>query len=158
MTNFFTSACIEYFLWARVEHKTSSWWLTLMAKLPYDWCLSPLTLWVRIMLRWGVLDSALCDKVCQWLATGRLFSPVTLVSSNSKPDRHNITEILLKVALNTINQTKPICFKSYLTSLVRLYWVNIYMGKSRTQKPSWWLTLMAKVDRNPTTIWLPLHV
>jgi hypothetical protein len=29
-------------------------------------CLSPLTLWVQIPLRWGVLDTTLCDKVCQW--------------------------------------------------------------------------------------------
>jgi hypothetical protein len=33
-------------------------------------CLSPIKLWVRILLRWGVLNT-LCDKVCQWLATGR---------------------------------------------------------------------------------------
>jgi len=32
----------------------------------------------------------------------------TQVSSNNKTDRHDITEILLKVAFNTINQTKPI--------------------------------------------------
>jgi hypothetical protein len=31
------------------------------------------------------------------------FLPGTLVSSTNKTDRHNITEILLKVALNTIN-------------------------------------------------------
>jgi hypothetical protein len=62
-------------------------------------CLSPPTLWVRIPIRRGVLDTALCNKVCQWLATGRWFSPL---------DRHDITEILLKVALNTINQTKTI--------------------------------------------------
>ena len=36
-------------------------------------CLSPLTLWVRIKLRRGVLDVTLCEKVCQWLATGRWF-------------------------------------------------------------------------------------
>jgi hypothetical protein len=30
------------------------------------------------------------------------FSPGTLVSSTNKTDRHDITEILLKVALNTI--------------------------------------------------------
>ena len=30
-------------------------------------CLSPLTLRVRIPLRKGVLDTTLCDKVCQWL-------------------------------------------------------------------------------------------
>jgi hypothetical protein len=46
----------------------------------------------------------LCDKVCQWLATGRWFSPGTTVSSTNKIDRHDITEILLTVALNTINQ------------------------------------------------------
>ena len=31
----------------------------------------------------------------------------TSVSSTNKTDSHDITEILLKVALNTINQTKP---------------------------------------------------
>ena len=36
---------------------------------------------------------------------GRWCSPGTLVSSTNKVDRHDITEILLKVALNTINQT-----------------------------------------------------
>ena len=35
------------------------------------------------------------------------FSPSTLVTSTDKTDRHDITEILLKVALNTIIQTKP---------------------------------------------------
>ena len=42
----------------------------------------------------GVLDTTLCDKDCKLLATGREFSPGT--------DRHNITEILLKVTLSTI--------------------------------------------------------
>jgi len=41
----------------------------------YNQCLSPLTLWVRILLRRGILDATLCDKVCQRLATGRWFSP-----------------------------------------------------------------------------------
>jgi hypothetical protein len=35
----------------------------------------------------------------------RWFSPAPPVSSTNKIDRHDITEILLKVALNTINQT-----------------------------------------------------
>ena len=42
-----------------------------------------------------------CDNVCQWLATGRWFSPGTPVSSNNKTDRHDIAEILL-VSLNTL--------------------------------------------------------
>jgi hypothetical protein len=52
----------------------------------------------------GVLDTTLYDKVFQWLATGRWFSPGTPVSSTNKTGCHDITEILLKVALNTINQ------------------------------------------------------
>jgi hypothetical protein len=48
------------------------------------------------------MDTTLCDKVCQWLATGR-FSLGIQVSSTNKTDRHDITEILLKVAFNTIN-------------------------------------------------------
>jgi hypothetical protein len=35
---------------------------------------------------------------------GQRLSPDTPVSSTNKTDRHDITEILLKVALNTINR------------------------------------------------------
>ena len=45
----------------------------------------------------AVLDTTLCDKVYQWLATGRCFS------STNKTKPHDITDILLKVALNTIS-------------------------------------------------------
>jgi len=62
-------------------------------------CLLSLTLWVRILL---MARCTLCDKVCQWLVTGLWFSPGTPVSSINKTDWHDITEILLKVALNTI--------------------------------------------------------
>jgi hypothetical protein len=48
--------------------------------------------------------TTLCDKVCQRLATDRWFSPGSPVSSTNKTDRHDITEILLKVTLNTIKQ------------------------------------------------------
>jgi hypothetical protein len=54
-----------------------------------------ISIWVRC--------TTLCDKFCQWLATGPWFSPP--VSSSNKTDRHDITEILLKMALNTIKQT-----------------------------------------------------
>ena len=64
-------------------------------------CLSLLKLCVRVPLRRGVLDVTLCYKVCKWLATGQWFSPYTPVSSTNKTNRHDITEILLKVALNT---------------------------------------------------------
>jgi hypothetical protein len=59
---------------------------------PCNQCLSP-------------LDSRLCGKVCQWLTTGHCFFLGTPVSSTNKTDHHDITEILLKVALNTITLT-----------------------------------------------------
>ena len=62
-------------------------------------------LWVRISTR--ARCTILCDKVCQWLATSRWFSPV---SSTNKTDRHDITEILFKVALSTIKQTNSRLF------------------------------------------------
>jgi hypothetical protein len=40
------------------------------------------------------IDTTLCDKVCQWLATGQWFSSGTLVSSTNKTDHHNITNIV----------------------------------------------------------------
>jgi hypothetical protein len=47
-----------------------------------------------------VLDTTLCDKVYQLLATGLWFSPGTPVSSTNKTDHYDTTEMLLKVALN----------------------------------------------------------
>jgi hypothetical protein len=44
------------------------------------------------------------DKVYQLLAHGRWFSPGTPASSTTKTGSHDIAEILLKVALNTINK------------------------------------------------------
>ena len=49
--------------------------------------------------------AAASDKVYQLLAHGRWFSPGTLASSTTKTGRHDIAEILLKVALNTKNQS-----------------------------------------------------
>ena len=47
----------------------------------------------------GVHDTTLCDTVCQSLAARRLFSPRIPVSSTNNTARHDITEILLKLAL-----------------------------------------------------------
>jgi hypothetical protein len=74
-------------------------------------CLSPLKLWFESLSWRGVLDTTLCDKFCQWLVTGRWFSPGGPVSTTNKTDWHNITEILLKVALNTITLTPHIRLK-----------------------------------------------
>jgi len=70
-----------WYCWVRVKQLLLSIWLKLddLELLPY-----------------------LCEKGCQWLAAGRLFSPDSSVSPNNKTDRYDITEILLKVTLNTI--------------------------------------------------------
>jgi len=46
------------------------------------------------------------DKVYQLLVHGRWFSPGTPASFTPKTGHHDITEILLKVALNTIKKKK----------------------------------------------------
>ena len=48
--------------------------------------------------------AAASDKVWQLLAHGRWFSPGTPAPSTTKTGRHDIAEMFLKVALNTINQ------------------------------------------------------
>ena len=48
--------------------------------------------------------TAASAKIYQLLAYGRWFSPGTPVSSTTKTGSQDIAEILLKVALNTINQ------------------------------------------------------
>jgi hypothetical protein len=50
--------------------------------------------------------TAASDKVYQLLAHGWWFSPGTPASSTTKTGRHDIAEILLKVALNTYFNVK----------------------------------------------------
>jgi hypothetical protein len=64
----------------------------------------------------GVLDITLCDKVCQRLSTGQWFSLGTPVSSVNKTDNHDITKILLRVTLNTINLNLSLCIIPDLSS------------------------------------------
>ena len=56
---------------------------------------------------WGVLDTTLCDKVCHWLVAGWWFCEGIPVFSTNKTDRHDITEIVLNVALNTVTLSLP---------------------------------------------------
>ena len=63
----------------------------------------------------GVLETTLCCKVCQWLATGRFFSLGTTVTSTNKTNCHDITEILLKVVLNTVKHQ----------TIWKLHWMEI---------------------------------
>jgi hypothetical protein len=59
--------------------------------------------------------AAASDKVYQLLAHGRWFSPA---SSITKSGRHDIAEMLLKVALSTINQITDICEQHRLTKYI----------------------------------------
>ena len=103
-------------------------------------CLSPLTLWVRILHKRGTLDTTLCDKVRQWLATGRWFSPGTPVSSTNKTDRHDITETLLKVAINTINLYKPLS----LSELSFLSPNEYFFSHNMSLHPLEWLIILTR--------------
>ena len=47
---------------------------------------------------------------------GQWFSPGTPVSSTNKTDRHDITEIVLKVALNTIDPPNGQDYKTAVES------------------------------------------
>jgi hypothetical protein len=55
--------------------------------------------------RFENMISILSSKVYQLFAHGRWFSPGTPAFSSTKTGRHDMTEILLKVALSTIKQT-----------------------------------------------------
>ena len=112
---------------------------------------------------WGVLDTTLCDKVCQRLVAGRSFSPHTLVSSTNKTDSHDITEILLKMALNIINQTKS---KPFMLSFCFFYFYNWYTnvhtkyegtqdkkGLPHTTDNNFYLTLTIEIKVTVTLSW-----
>ena len=68
--------------------------------------------WVRARLcklqKRCTRPTAASNKAYQLLAHGRWFFPGTPASSITKTGRHDIAEILLKVALNTKNQIKSI--------------------------------------------------
>ena len=85
-------------------------------------CLSPLMLWVRIPMR--ARCTTLGNKVCQSLATGRWFSPGPLVSSINQT-YHDITEILLKVTLNTITPKHTVTFLPFIYLFI--YFLFIYL-------------------------------
>ena len=112
------NACSSFLFLHVMKNERRKLMLTVCWGSPWPWsygsgiynylcnqCLPPLTLWVRIPIRRSVLDITLCDKVCQWPAAGRWFSPGTPVSPINKSDRHDIAKILLKVALNTMTLT-----------------------------------------------------
>jgi hypothetical protein len=94
-------------------------------------CMSPLMLWVWISSGRGVLDTKLCDKVCLWLATGRWFTPVTPVDSTNKTDPHDdIAELLLKVALNSINKQTNYLYKVHVITIYFNSYIYVFTFKA----------------------------
>jgi hypothetical protein len=104
-----------------------------------------------------VLDTTLCDQVCQLLATGRWFTLGTLVSSANKTGSHDITEIFLKVALNTRNQPKTnhihVLLKDrYSTSCSRDFLVvklgrTVFLGNlAYCAYTSWWTWFASRIS------------
>jgi hypothetical protein len=77
------------------------------------------TAWVRTRLcklqKGCTRLAAASDKVYQLLAHSRWFSPGTPASSTTKTGRHDIAEILLKVALNTKNQNQSTFCLNFLS-------------------------------------------
>ena len=82
---------------------------------------------------WGTL----CDKVCHWLVADPWFSPGTLISSTNETDRHDITEILLKVTLRTITPNSSSTYNTDrhdITEILFEVTLNIITANSSTYK------------------------
>jgi hypothetical protein len=75
------------------------------------------------------------DRACQWLAAGQWFSPATPASSNSNTDSHDITEILLKVALKPHNPD-PWLYHSRYNPMYELQ-SNLYSMVTLWRKKIW---------------------
>ena len=95
-------------------------------------------LWVRILLmassRYSIQHYMI---VCHWLATGQWFSLSNPVFFTNKTDRHDIIEILLKVALNTITLTLTMIWDmdtcpwqtlKWNTNLSIVNWISMKVG------------------------------
>ena len=67
----------------------------------------------------------------QWLATGQWFSLRPPVCSTNKTDRHDIAELLLKVALNIFKQTNNIYWS------VSLYFFSDVSCESEDEDDDW---------------------
>ena len=84
---------------------------------------------IIVLLRMIFFMFRIQQNSCQWLVTGRWFSPGTLISSTNKTDRHDITDILLKVTLNTI---KPSNYNSSCTVYYCNYRFNTFVCAKKT--------------------------
>ena len=101
LTNWYFGECSPKIIFCGVSNKTN-WSFKTLSKTIYR----NVSFDKEQFCSWrGVLDTTVCDDVCQWLATCRWYSLCTSPSSTNKIDCHDITEILLTVALNIITIT-----------------------------------------------------
>ena len=98
------------FLFKTIIKLNPSWFYCLFFNKPFSWGRHGRDRIVPIITKVVISNPARGEVysiqhyviVCQWLAAGQWFSLGIPISSTNKTDRHDITEILLKVALNTI--------------------------------------------------------
>jgi hypothetical protein len=99
-------------------------------------------------------------KVYQLLAHGLWLSPGNPASSTTKPGRHDIAEILLRVALNTINQIMIYDFSHHW------YWWFRYQNKysfilyqlyqlRKLNPPSWLKSIFSIWNRKSNILSVP---
>jgi len=72
-----------------------------------------------------VLDTTLCDKDCQWLVVSQWFFLGSPVSSTSKTDHHDITEILLNMVFTTVTPN-PTFYELQLKIYIKMY-ITIFL-------------------------------
>jgi hypothetical protein len=101
LTNWYFGECSPKIIFCGVSNKTN-WSFKTLSKTIYR----NVSFDKEQFRSWrGVLDTTVCDDVCQWLATCLWYSLCTSPSSTNKIYCHDITEILLTVALSIITIT-----------------------------------------------------
>jgi hypothetical protein len=102
---------------------------------------------------WGVLDTKLCDKVCQWLAARRWFSPGTPVSSTNKTDRHDTTKNIVESGVKYHEPLPPLThlFTVLLCSLILsvpnpscVNWENVFIFHWKSNSDSFDASCISK--------------
>ena len=114
----------------------------------YNQSLSLLKFGFRIPFMTRCTWCNICNKVCQWLVTGRYFSPDTPVPSTNKTDDHDKTENLLKVVLSTLtlgtlNRVGYLVWVLWLTCFRRL--LHLLSSQSFDYERIWWKLFQKRV-------------
>jgi hypothetical protein len=111
-------------------------------------CSSPLTLWVRIPLRGGVLDTTLCDSLlvnssqCSYWTT----------RCKAQPNRYVMNHDVLKVIKYPINRVTVVVFNVTLNNISDILWWSVLLVEEtrvprENHRPfaSYWQTLSHNV-------------